>query len=169
MKQKTYLLFVITLLVSFNPVFSQSDIHYAKAVYIYNFLSHIMLQGNEQSDKITIGVLGKTKTYDHLQEYASKRKIGNKKIDIIKIESASQYQHCQVILIAEDSSSLLKKIDQNIGDKSCLIIGEQQGITNMGAAIEFVLDNNKLGYKLNKTNAEKHNVLVSKSLEHMSN
>jgi hypothetical protein len=169
MKQKTYLLFVLTLFLPFTHGLSQTDVNYAKAVYIYNFLSHISLEDNKQSDKITIGVIGKTKTYDHLRKYTAKRKVGNKEIEIILVESASQYQKCQVILIAEDSSSLLNKINQNIGNNSCLIIGEQQGLTKMGAAIEFVLDNNKLGYKLNKINAEKHNVLVSKSLEHMSN
>lgn len=155
-------------IVAANRTYCQTDIHQAKAVYIYNFLSHIMLQNTEQANKITIGIVGKTKTYDYLKKYTAERNVGNKEIEIIRIQSDNQYKQCQVILIAEDSSNLLRKIENNIGNNSCLLIGEKQGITRMGAAIEFIQSNNKLSYKLNKTNAEKHNVLVSKSLEQMS-
>jgi hypothetical protein len=168
MKQKIYLLLVLFSFIAINKASCQKDIHHAKAVYIYNFLSHIMLQNTEQSNKIIIGVLGKTKTYDYLLNYTAERNVGSKEIDVIRIQNANHYQQCQVILIAESSSNLLKGIEQSIGDNSCLIIGEKPGITQMGAAIEFIQKNNKLSYKLNKTNAEKHNVIVSKSLEYMS-
>jgi hypothetical protein len=49
-----------------------------------------------------------------------------------------------------------------------LIITEKKGMINMGSAIDFFMDDDKLKFVINSQNAQKYNLIVSKSLEDMA-
>jgi hypothetical protein len=49
-----------------------------------------------------------------------------------------------------------------------LIITEKKGMINMGSAIDFFMDEDKLKFVINSQNAQKYDLIVSKSLEDMS-
>jgi hypothetical protein len=51
-----------------------------------------------------------------------------------------------------------------IRGKSTLIITEKPGLARQGAAINFVVQENKTKFELNKGNAEKYDLKVSSNL-----
>jgi len=158
-------LFICFVLIDTN---AQADINKTKAVYIYNFLNNVVWPDSKQSDEIVIGVLGKSQTYDELVLFTRNRTVGNKRLKIIKLFNEDQYSSCHVIFISEEKSNELKNIQKLIGYKSCLIIGEKEGLSDLGATISFALNNNRLQFKINQKDASNRKLLVSNNLINMS-
>lgn len=161
----------LLLLFSFFGVKSslcQTDVSNAQAMYVYNFLSHVLWPENQIGDKYVIGVLGKTDTYNKLVDYTKQRRVGNRSIEVKQCNSFTELQGCHVILVAFNSSSQIAEVTRRFAGKSCLIVSEKAGSNNLGSIIEFELVDNKLRYRVNKPNAEKHKLYVSAALMKMS-
>jgi hypothetical protein len=61
-------------------------------------------------------------------------------------------------------SASLKDVLPKIKGQSTLLVTEKSGMTKFGAAINFVVQDNKLKFELNKSNAQKYNLAVGSSL-----
>lgn len=168
MKIKNLLLVAVFFVLLANKSYAQADINSAKAVFIYNFLSHIKWPDAEVNDKYVIGVYGKTKTFDYLKSYTASRKVGSKPIEVISLNSAVEVSKCNLVFVANSKRSEIKKINQLTANKSCLIIGEDVGTTQLGAVVAFQLSGTKLKYKLDEENAKSQNLIVSNTLISMS-
>ncbi len=147
---------------------ADTDIGNAQAIFIYNFLTRIKWPDGEVGNSYTIGVYGKTPTTKYLKNYTKNRRIGSKPIEVVDYTSVNEVKGCEVLLVAHGKSSEMTTLSQRLNGKACLIVGEKSGTVRMGAAVDFKIINGKLRYKLDKANAEKHNLLVSNSLIQMS-
>jgi hypothetical protein len=166
-KKITRGLIIIFVLLSANSK-AQTDANSAEALFIYNFLSHVLWPEGSVGEKYVIGVIGTTKTYDDLKSGTANRTVGNKQIEVIHYRAIDEISNCQVLLIAENASSKIAMINKKIAGKSCLVIGETAGLTNNGAVIDFTIIDGKLRYKVNQEAAKSKNLFVSAALIHMS-
>jgi hypothetical protein len=140
----------------------------AQAMYIYNFLRHINWPENSIGEKFVIGVYGNSETYNQLINFTKDRKIGTKTIEVIKVTSNEEAAKCQLVFVPESKSSKIAEIKNSIGNKSCLIVSEKSGTLNSGSAIEFIIVNDRLKFKINEANAKLQKLEVSKALMDMS-
>ena len=157
--------FLITL--SFG-VKAAENISGAEAMYIYNFLRHINWPENSVGDKFVIAVFGNSETYNQLVSYTKDRKIGTKVIEVIKVSSIEEASKCQLLFVPTSKSSKIAEIKNSIGNKSCLIVSEKSGTINSGSAIEFIIENDRLKFKISEVNAKLQKLEVSKALIDMS-
>ena len=58
----------------------------------------------------------------------------------------------------------IKEITAKVKGYSTLIVAEKAGCAKLGAAINFVIQENKQRFELNKANAEKYNLKIGSSL-----
>lgn len=168
MELKRLVLSIIFISLSIGGLKAQEDINQAKAIYIYNFLSHIMWQENPNKEKMVIGVVGDSKIYEHLIAYTQNRKVGSKSIKIIRVKPDQQLLNCHVVYVSNEVRSDIQKISKIVKNRSCLIVGDDIAMNKYGAIISFAHEGYKLKYKLSEENAVAHNLVISKALKAMS-
>ena len=166
MKLKS-LLFGLLMVMSVG-VKASGNLSSMQASYIVNFLRLIKWPDVNTSNTFIIGVYGDSQTYEQLVNYTKNRKVGTKSIEIRKINSSKEAAICQVIFVPVVNSSKILELQNNLGNKPCLIISEKEGMNNSGSTIEFVIQNDRLKFRINETRAKQQNLSLSKSLIDMS-
>ncbi len=166
MKLKS-LLFALLMVMSVG-VKASGNLSNMQAMYIVNFLRLIQWPDASTSNTFVIGVYGNSQTFDQLVEITKTRKVGTKSIEIKKINSTKEAENCQVVFVPVSNSSQIAELQSNLGNRPCLLISEKEGMNNNGSTIEFVIQNDKLRFRINETRAKQQNLMVSKTLIDLS-
>jgi len=137
-----------------------------KATFLYNFTKYIDWPEKYKEGNFSIGVLGTTPFYNDLNTLLSTKTVGNQKFEIKsfpKVEAISGI--CHILFIPAENSAMLPDVLKKLKGKSTLIVTEKLGLAKQGSAINFIIENNKQRFELNKSNIEKYNLKVSSTLE----
>ncbi len=136
-----------------------------KAVYLYNFSKYIDWPEDYKSGSFVVTVLGANSSLlTELDKMASLKKLGNQEISVKSISSAGALEKSHIIFIPFENSGQLNEVISKIKGNSTLIVTEKQGLTKQGAAINFIVKDNKQAFELNKANAEHYKLKVSSNL-----
>jgi hypothetical protein len=152
---------------SFGLIQSEVEEYAAKAAFIYNFTKFVEWQDNSLNTASTfnIGVLGDSPITGPLNDLASSKKINNKRINIIRYNSASEINNCHILFIPENASSeLVRTSVQSPSVKNTLIISERKGLLESGSAINFLIVNNKIRFEVNLSSLNRSNIKASSQL-----
>jgi len=139
-----------------------------EAMFIYNFLRHVNWPEGSGNENFVIGVYGNSDTYNQLVQFTANRKVGTKSIMIRRISSVAEAITCQLIFVPAANMSSIATIKSQVGNRACLIVGEQEGSNTYGSTIEFILKDNTLKFRINQDRAKQQNLLVSRALIDMS-
>jgi len=139
-----------------------------KASYIYNFTKSFEWP-ESKTNEFNIVILGTNQSLiNYLTEMSSTKTVGTKKIVVKTVNSISETAHPEILYILPDKSSVLAEAVSKYKGKGTLIITEKQGLAKVGAAINFVVAEDKLKFELNKTSAGKAGLIVSSKIEAMA-
>ncbi len=166
MRRKSVL--VALLFVMSVGVKASGNLASAEAMFIYNFLRHIQWPAEKTGTFFVIGVYGNTQTYDQLLTYTKNRKVGTKSIVIKKINSVEDASNCQLIFVPHTNSSKISALIKHLGNNPCLIVSEKEGMNANGSTIEFVIQDDKLKFRINEDRARQQSLMVSRSLLDMA-
>lgn len=145
-----------------DPNASNSKI---KATFIYNFTKYIDWPEKYKEGNFVIGVLGTTSFYNDLSTLLSTKSVGGQKFEIKSYTSTESVSAtCHILFITAENSAMLPDVIKKMKGKSTLIVTEKSGMAKQGSGINFVVDNNKQRFELNKGNVEKYNLKVSSTL-----
>ncbi|MFI5163754.1 MAG: YfiR family protein [Bacteroidia bacterium] len=137
-----------------------------KATFLYNFTKYIEWPEKYKEGNFVIGVLGTTSFYNELTALLSTKTVGNQKFEIKSYASIGSINGiCHILFIPTENSAMLPEVLKKMKGKNTLIVTEKPGLAKQGAAINFIAENNKQRFELNKTNVEKYNLKVSSTLE----
>lgn len=149
--------------------FSQiSSIQQAQSLFIYNFSRLIQWPEGNQTGDFVIGVIGNDNLYKSLVTYVSNKKVGAQPIVIKKFDTPESLTRCHIIFVGNSKVAAFDEVLNRVRGTNSLIITEKKGMINMGSAIDFFMDQDKLKFVINSINAQKYNLTVSKSLEDMA-
>lgn len=164
MKQlkKISLLVTAFLLISQLSVNAQS-LAKMQSVYIYNFTK--LVAWPDKSGDFVIGVLGGGDIVGALKALAKAKKAGSQTIVVKEYGSVGEIGKCNILVVSKgDVAAAAGKV----GGNATLIISDEAGGTDKGAAINFVLVDNKQKFELKKANATSKGLKVSSSLEKLA-
>ncbi len=140
-----------------------------KAIYIYNFTKYIEWPQDYKQGNFIVGVLGNnTLLINELNKMATTKTVGVQKFEIKNISSASEAIDCHIVYIESDNSAQLPDVLGKVKNKSALIVTDKSGLVAKGAAISFVIIDNKQKIELNKGNIEKYKLKVADQLVSMA-
>ncbi len=165
MRRVTGMFLILIFLVSFKGNAQVTD---AQAMFIYNFSRLVEWPSSAKSGEFTIGVLGNSQLTTSLTGFVAGKKVGGQSINIKQFGSVDEISDCHILFVSFGKSSKMSEIQGKLNGTNSLIIGEKKDLVASGAAISFVIDENKLRFQLNKANAERYQLKVSKSLEEMA-
>ena len=136
-----------------------------KASYIYNFTKYINWPDKYKQGNFVIGVLGTSSFYNDLTAQLSTKTVGNQIFEIKSFTSTESILGvCHILFIPTENSNMLPDVLKKMKGRSTLIITEKSGLAKQGSAINFVVENNKQKFELNKLNIEKYSLKVSSTL-----
>ncbi len=140
-----------------------------KAIYIYNFTKYIEWPGNYKEGNFVVGVLGNNPPLlTELTKMAATKKVGSQKLEILNLSSFTDDSRCNIVYILPDNSTQLSDVVNKLKSKSTLIVTDKPGLAKQGAAINFIISENKQRIELNVTNIEKYRLKVASTLVDMS-
>jgi hypothetical protein len=158
----------VLLLFAFLSFQAQAQDEYqAKAFFLYNFTRLIEWPANSKGEFV-IGVVGNSPIYNNLTAIAQGKKVGNQSIVIKQFKSPEEITSCNILFVANGAINKLEDVKARVSNHHTLIVGDREGSTDKGAAINFVLNNNKLSFSINVGNAQKYGLKVSRSLIEMA-
>jgi hypothetical protein len=150
----------------FQGLLAQNNIKY-QALFVYNFTRYIEWPSNSSSEFV-IGVIGKSNIYNELQSVTQGKVVGSQSIKVKKVQNVNEMGFCNILFISNDVSSQVSQLAAQIKDNNTLIITERAGLINKGAGINFVINDGKQKFEINKLNLEKRGLKVNKQLVDMA-
>ncbi len=158
---------LVTLLSSFSDNRNNQNVDTnakMKSYFIYGFTKNIEWPQGYKEGNFIIGILGNSNLSSELNTMASTYKAGNQSFEIKKFSSTASIEKCHMLIIAPDQPGDFQEILSKIRNSSTLLITEKAGLAKQGSIINFVVQNNKQGFELNRSIAEKYDLKVSSSL-----
>jgi hypothetical protein len=163
MKSKILFILSFVFMLSSVKVFSQTEkLH---AMYIFNFLPEIEWPKESRGPNVTIAVLGSNEAVvGELQKTTNGKKVGNRPIVITYFNSVNDISNCDILFVPPKQTAKLGKAIEKAGSQNTLVISSAPNGIELGAAINFVVLNNKLNFEVKPSNAQKNKVKISSSL-----
>ncbi len=184
MKAKVYNLITLIVIVCSSLITVQvradstsSREYQVKAAFLYNFINFIdWPEENINADKknpIVIGIIGKNpfgNAFEPIKDKEVKdRKVLVKQFENLEelkkaIENNTAAQQCHLLYVSPSEKENLKKIIDLIKDKSILTVGDTANFLDSGGIINFLMEDNKVCFEVNKTAAERAKLKIRSKL-----
>lgn len=158
---KKLLLIILYVTLFNNNLLAQTN-YKIHTIFIYKFTQYI--QWSNHQDDFVIGVIGNSPIITELQSLTNTKKVGNKNIVVKKITKSSDINNVNLIFLSESSSKDITTLLTKISNKEILIVSESNGLAKKGSGINFIIQDDKLKFELNKKNIEKQGLKVSGDL-----
>jgi hypothetical protein len=161
-KKRNHILFLVSfLLLSAEVIGQTSSYGELQAAYLFNFSKYI--KWPVESKTFVIGIYGQADILAELQRLLSAKKAGGKVILLKEITSVDELSECHIIYLPESNSRSLALVKETVADKSILIVTEED-LIKKGATISFVVEDDRLKFKLKQTALSRAALTASEGL-----
>ena len=155
-------LIIILVVCIATPAVSQtSSYSELQAAYLYNFAKYIRWPG--ESAQFTIGVLGSEEIVKELTRTLKDKKVAGKPLVIKLVAADDALDDCRILFVPEEASGMLSTMIAPALIKNILIVTEED-LIKKGAGISFVVQDDKLRFKLKKKILDDTRLVVSDGL-----
>lgn len=124
-----------------------------KSLYIEHFVTFIEWPEDKVSsedDPVVIGVFGKTEMLSALQKTYKNKKIMDKEVVVLPINSMDEFDRCQILFIGSLGEKELNHTLNYLKGKPILTISENKGYAEKGVHINFFLTENNVRFEINE-------------------
>lgn len=158
---------LIALILS-SVAYMQTTIPQAQTLFIYNFSKLIEWPATYRSGSFVIGVMGTSEVAEALETYTKGKKVGAQDISIMRYKSPEEIATCHILFVPFTRTKQMPEIVNALNGKSTLIITEKSGALDEGAAINFVIVQNKMKFELKPENASRIGIKFSSKLQELA-
>ena len=139
-----------------------------KAAYMYSICTYVEWPAAVRETDFIVGVLGESGVKSELELLAKRKKIFGQNIVIKEFSSVSSIAQCHVLYISSEYARYLPEIVVKIGTHPTFLISDRKGSIEKGAAINFLMQGNKLKFEIKKDNAIRQRLKVNKTIEKLA-
>jgi hypothetical protein len=166
---KKFLVLMAVFMITVHGGFSQvNSVSQAQSMFIYNFSRLIQWPAGNSNGEFVIGVMGDNELYNSLVAFVANKKVGSQSITVKKFDDPQSISRCHILFIGDAKVSKFSDVILRVQGFNSLIITERKGMINSGSAIDLFMMEDKLKFVMNPENAQKYNLIVSKSLEDLA-
>ena len=161
MKRKILLLFltVVTIL----PLARGQDEQF-KALFMYNFTKYLQWPTNKEQGDFVITVLGNSPIVNELKTIAQKKKVGTQNIVVLKANSIAECSNCNILYIPNNKQVPVDDIQNQLAGKGILVITDAPGMAKSVSGINYVKQDGKQSFEINKVHIESQGIKVNTQL-----
>lgn len=135
-----------------------------KALFLYNFIKNIEWPASYKQGDVTIGVFGNSSIVKELETITSSQKSGNQNMKVKVINNLDEISNYHLIYVSPSKGSSVASLIAKLNGGSSLVVSDTKNGVQQGAAINFVVDGDKLKFEICKTHIEQKGLKVSASL-----
>jgi YfiR/HmsC-like len=138
-----------------------------KAAFLYNFAKFVEWPPGSFSDAsapLRICVLGRTPFGQELRDITDEKTVNGRKLEVHQVVDLQQARTCHILFIAPADRVQLKQILEGLQGASVLTVGDIKGFAEQGGMINFVLDNDRVLFEVNRKAAEQAGLKISSKL-----
>ena len=161
-KASVVLVGILLMIVSFQSAWAQKEKYHS--IFIYNFSRYVKWPDAQSSGIFVIGVLGKSAIQKDLETMATTKRANGMSIEIKNFSSIEEIQNCHILYVSTSESDKMEHVVSSTQNQSILIVTDNPGLAQKGAAINFVEVDGKIKFELNQQNADVRGLKVAGSL-----
>lgn len=137
-----------------------------KAVFLYNFTRYFEWPETKKSGNFIIQVVGKNDALiKELNKMAETKVVGSQKLEVINTGDFDGKTKPHMLFLLPEMSKSIPDITSKLKGKGSLIIAEKEGAAKSGAAINFVIIDNKQKFEYSKNSAVKAGLKTSEDFK----
>lgn len=137
-----------------------------KAVFLYNFTRYFEWPDAKKTGNFIIHVVGKNDALvKELNKMAESKMVGNQKMEIVYSAAFDGKTKPHMLFLLPDVSKMIPDITSKLKGKGSLVIAEKDGAAKSGAAINFVIIENKQKFEYSKNSAVKAGLKTSEDFK----
>ena len=137
-----------------------------KAVFLYNFTRYFEWPAAKKSGNFVIQVVGKNEALiKELTKMAETKTVGSQKMEVVNTPAYDGKIKPHMLFFLPDMSKDLSDATSKLKGKGSLIIAENAGAAKAGAAINFVVVDNKQKFEYSKASAVKAGLKTSEDFK----
>jgi len=119
-----------------------------QAAYLYNFAKYV--KWPRDPVVFVVGVYGASDITDALENTLKGKKIAGKDIELRMLSDPHDISECHIVYVSESNSKSIALVKETVGSNSILIVTEED-LIKKGATISFVVEDDRLKFKLKKS------------------
>lgn len=147
----------------------QKDNNYrVYAGLLYSFTKYVEWPEQKQAGDFVIGVYGDNEMLTTAQTLMKNRAVSNQKIVVRKVNTEADFAKCHIIFVERAFSHKVKSVQTQTKSNSILLITEGDNLAKKGAGINFVIQDERLKFEMNKAVIESAGLKVSNELLKLS-
>ncbi len=139
-----------------------------KATFIYNFSKQVDWPSEYKSGNFVISIMGSSSVHEELVKGYSSKQVGSQQIEIRKLSKTTKISQCHVLYVGRDCFDILPDIAKSLEGTPTLIVADQIGALDKGAAINFVVDGPDFDFELSENNATDRQLFISSTLKSLA-
>jgi hypothetical protein len=135
-----------------------------KGAYLYSLVKFVDWPAplNPKDGQIYVCVLGEERL-NALASALQQKPVHGRSISVVGL-ARREAKNCQVVFVAASESWRLQSLLSELAERPILTVGETDHFASRGGMIEFVLDDQRLGFEINNAAAQRTGLHISAQL-----
>jgi hypothetical protein len=141
--------------------------HEVKAAYLYNFLKFVEWpndRGAESRGPFCIAVVGTDPFGPVLDRTVASKEVLGRPVIIRRVGEPKSASGCQVVFIGRLHNAATGSILRALVGTGALTVGDEPGFAQRGGMVNFVLDEDSVGFEINPVAAAREGLTLSPRL-----
>jgi hypothetical protein len=138
-----------------------------KAAFLFNFAKFVEWPSSSLPDlsaPLRICILGRDPFGDELRNITKEKTVSGRKLQIDQLVDLQHARTCQIVFIASSEKAQLKGILEALQGANVLTVADTKGFAEQGGMINFVLENDRVQFEVNRKAAEQAGLKISSKL-----
>ena len=138
-----------------------------KAAFLFNFAKFVEWPPSTFSDAaapLRICVFGRNPFGEELRNITKEKTVNGHKLEVSQVLDFEVARTCQILFIASSEMSRLKQILESLRGTDALTVADTKGFVEQGGMINFVLENSRVQFEVNRKAAEQAGLKISSKL-----
>jgi hypothetical protein len=144
-----------------------ADEYQVKATFLYNFAKFVEWRPSsfpDASAPLRICVFGQDPFGQELRDITSEKTVNGRRLQVDQVVDLQLARTCHILFIASSEKAQLKRIFENLRGTDVLTVGDTKGFAELGGIINFVLENDRVHFEVNRKAAEQAGLQISSKL-----
>jgi hypothetical protein len=138
-----------------------------KAAFLYNFAKFVEWPPSSFSGApapLRICILGQDPFGQELRSITNEKMVNGRKLEVSQVADLQQARSCHILFIASSERTSMKQILEGLRGAGVLTVADTKGFTDQGGMINFVLENDRVQFEVNRKTAEQAGLKISSKL-----
>ncbi|MDX2032042.1 MAG: YfiR family protein, partial [Blastocatellia bacterium] len=141
--------------IGFGALLSQApprDEYQVKAAFLFNFAKFVEWPGEAFPDggaPLVIGIVGSDPFGATLDQTVSNKSVNNRQLSIRRLKWGQNLRSCHILFVSSSERRRMGQIVESLKGASVLTVGEMEQFNQQGGIINFLMEENKVGFEIN--------------------